>query len=375
MTTIRRSSLLFITLFWVLLSATTCRETGLTTDVVEEGELLDLDDLPEETLSLDHDNGHDATAINATEDRNITKAKEIKVRSNLESMSDGELQALCSERGFVFENEGGGALTHEDYVEAAKRCLSLEDEMNAIIAGNPDLAAELEEEIERMRLEKERLEQERDTLLAEKIELEEKLRVSGVDPRTILGAPVLKNTTSESQTVDEVLRQSFVLLFDRVGKDMQVVGGALRFLLRPAGGGLQLVWRYAAPTIEGGIKHLITVVKRLLGMEQLSLVRRTALLQVRTAVKLAAPVLAKGRDLAKATIRALNQQGSIRKAGLIVRAFVGPLCESLLSGWRVIKPDLVGATAKASTWFKRLKGESAVPDAAQKRRSGIRRSK
>ena len=53
--------------------------------------------------------------------------------------------------------------------------------MNAILAANPDLAAELDAEIARMKASKERLERERDEILAQKNLLEEQLRNAGID--------------------------------------------------------------------------------------------------------------------------------------------------------------------------------------------------
>lgn len=50
---------------------------------------------------------------------------------DLESMSDQDLEFLCIERGFelVRDAEGEGELTHADYVDAAKRCLAIEEDM------------------------------------------------------------------------------------------------------------------------------------------------------------------------------------------------------------------------------------------------------
>lgn len=49
----------------------------------------------------------------------------------LEVMSDQELELICIERGFelIQDEMEDGDLTHEDYVDAAKRCLAIEEDM------------------------------------------------------------------------------------------------------------------------------------------------------------------------------------------------------------------------------------------------------
>lgn len=102
--------------------------------------------------------------------------EDIHVEDYLESLSLSELDEICQHRGFAVEGS-----TREDYINAARRCLSLENEMNAILAANPELAAELEKEIERMKAEKERLEAERHDLLELISDLQEQLAESGVN--------------------------------------------------------------------------------------------------------------------------------------------------------------------------------------------------
>lgn len=384
MTTIRSKTLLRIALLCFLCIGIVAQETqtGTIDDVFAQESLSETINVIDETAEvLDLDAVEEAPSpddiINIAVEESIAaeNEKEIKVKSNLESMTDAELQALCKDRGFDVAIEGGGDLTHEEYVEAAKRCLSLEDEMNAILAENPDLAAELEDEIERMRLEKVRLEQERDAIMAEKEALEEKLRRSGVDPSAIAGSPALKPAPTEIQSVDEVLRESFVMLFDRVGRDMRLVGRALRFVLRPAGGFVQLVWRYASPSIEGLVKQVIALAESVLAAEQFSVVRRTVSRQCKTAAKIAAPVLEKSRAAVMTAFRMLNQREEIRKVGHLVEAFFGPLSESLLSGWRSVKPGVVNATTTTRAWIRRLNSERAPQDTAQQIKNSMRNSK
>ena len=216
--------------------------------------LLDIDDEREQATAPVEVAAEDEVA-----ETNATKPEGIKVKSNLESLSIAELEAICQDRGFALE---GDDLQHADYVEAAQRCLSLEDEMNAILAENPSLAAELESEIERMAREKERLEIERDALIKEKELLEEKLRNAGIDP-AVLSAEAESGAATKALTYDpqsgiEVFRESMIMLFDRVGSDFRLVGKGLRLIvLKPAFRALSLVWRYTAPTVEGALKKTI----------------------------------------------------------------------------------------------------------------------
>lgn len=56
-------------------------------------------------------------------------------RINLLEMSNEELEAICTSRGFelvrdIDENTGEAiSYSHEEYVDAAKECLNLEEEM------------------------------------------------------------------------------------------------------------------------------------------------------------------------------------------------------------------------------------------------------
>ena len=51
---------------------------------------------------------------------------------DLESMTQEELEFICIERGFELiqdDTSGEEALTHADYVDAARRCLAIEEDM------------------------------------------------------------------------------------------------------------------------------------------------------------------------------------------------------------------------------------------------------
>jgi hypothetical protein len=320
--------------------------------------LLDEIDISEDILA----SPENESAENSTLAKNGTSntQPEMIVESSLESMSDEELKAICTERGFEISIEGEEGLsqmTHADYVEAATKCLSLEKEMNAVIAENPELAAELDLEIERMRLEKERLEQEREAILAEKALLEEQLRNAGVDPSSIATVPSSLTSTNAS-SVDEVLRESFVRLFDRVGCDLQLVGGLILYAVKPMVGPIQLLWRYSSPSIEGMLRQIITFTNSVVSAKQLDSIRQLVLLQYRTVAKLAAPIATPVFAGITSLLRLLNQKPEIQQVRRIIGAFFGPLTESLLSGWKLVEPNVTIAVETTSSWLQRLAKDS-----------------
>jgi hypothetical protein len=48
----------------------------------------------------------------------------------LDVLTDKELELICVERGFELIKGGSeGELTHADYVDAARRCLAIEEDM------------------------------------------------------------------------------------------------------------------------------------------------------------------------------------------------------------------------------------------------------
>ncbi|CAB9516207.1 expressed unknown protein [Seminavis robusta] len=94
----------------------------------------------------------------------------------LEALTDQELELICLERGFELIRDGSeGDLTHDDYVEAARRCLAIEEDMNEILEQNPELAEELLSELDRMKDEKELLEQQVAQQEAERDRLEQEV--------------------------------------------------------------------------------------------------------------------------------------------------------------------------------------------------------
>lgn len=102
----------------------------------------------------------EATAVATDADQAIDYT-----RIDLTKLSNDELVAICTDRGFelVFElddaTEEPLEYSHEDYVDAARECLKLEMEMEAFYGENPDMLKEMEQERERMLKEQEELEQ------------------------------------------------------------------------------------------------------------------------------------------------------------------------------------------------------------------------
>ena len=120
---------------------------------------------------------------------------ELKVDDYLESLSNAELEQICHDRGMQLDPSIVDP-TREHYLEAARACLSLEDEMNAVLAENPELAAELGNEIERMKAEKQRLEREREEMLVELEMLQDQLS-GGIrpSPRKYIPMPVSSSSS------------------------------------------------------------------------------------------------------------------------------------------------------------------------------------
>lgn len=185
-------------------------------------------------------------------------SNEIMIEDYLAAMSDEQLIGICQDRGFGIEGDEV-ELERKDYVEAARRCLSMEDEMNAVLAENPELAAELEAEVLRMKETKERLEVERDQMLAEKELLEQQLKDAGVDT----GIPKSESNSTASTasltaqglpqaqlTLEEVLIETFGEVFHRVSQDIKFVGNLVSPVLQPVIGGVKMAWRNTLPLVE-----------------------------------------------------------------------------------------------------------------------------
>ena len=208
---------------------------------------------------------------NAQEQATTTTAAaddtEIVVDDYLASLSNHELERICHDRGFEMAPRADGSpLLREDYLRAAQHCLSLEDEISAVLAENPELAAELEVEVERMKQEKERLVRERDGMLAEMQVLQEQLEQAGMDLKNYdhLKDDAAARPDPASMTAEQVLKESLVQLYERVRRDLGFVTSILRRVLRPVLGALKLVWRYTKPI---GLELYKKGLKKLKGSE------------------------------------------------------------------------------------------------------------
>lgn len=345
-------------IFLLIISCLTdsCAQETALPDISPDDELLDLDQVTDETLP------DTTTPGNSTDEIDSDPVGEITVKSSFESMSNEELKAICLERGFEVASDESWA--HQDYVEAAERCISLEDEMNAIIAQNPELAAELESEIERMAAERNRLVEERDAMLAEKEALEQKLRDAGIDPENITGSFSSSLVSSDGPTsIEETLRQIHVMLFDRIGRDIRIIAKALQYALQPVGSGISILWRYASPSVESILQKCIAITETILEKPQFQqtwrLISKNFAASYATTRTLLLPVTSMTRRIAHELIAELNQSRGFRKARGIIGAVVEPLMDSLLCGWNSAKPNLVSAKQKGFAWFQRVKSEKS----------------
>ena len=59
----------------------------------------------------------------------IISGQEEYSQADLESMTEIELEDICVKRGFQLVNDEPDDLTKQDYIEAAQRCLAIEQEM------------------------------------------------------------------------------------------------------------------------------------------------------------------------------------------------------------------------------------------------------
>lgn len=175
--------------------------------------------------------------------------EEIEIEDYLATLSTEELEKICLDRGFELE-ETGEPLSHGDYVEAARRCLTLEEEMNAILNQHPELAAEIEKEIQRLQDQKVRLEEERAEMLAEKELLEAQLQQAGVDLENFRAqaSAVSKKDPSE-MSFPELLLESFRQLYERVKQDFLLVAKVTKPAWSGAKQAAEMGWRYSKPTV------------------------------------------------------------------------------------------------------------------------------
>ena len=326
----------------------TSDEPSLTKARVEEGEAMA------------------SAATSATDDLSGTPM------DDLDSLTNEQLESICTDLGFLIQKEDGTDLTREDYLEAATKCKEMETEIQSILDDNPELAVELDAEIERMKLEKERLEQEQASLLDKKSGLEEKLQAADVDLTDVgaaTGSSSASSTPSQAtkeqqqpDSVDGVLRQSFEMLFDRVGRDLRLVGKVLRFaVLQPTGTGATVVWRTLGPTVERGVQQVMLFAD---GVAVPALGKQLKTVVLPIVLRIASPMLAQGKAILKATVIKLRTVDAIEKGFTIAGAFLGPLKNSLGEGWASIRPDVVAARQRLGTWLVRLRNEKVAAAAA-----------
>ena len=365
-------------------------EVGIAADRDDNEEIIVLDDDVDDvddTANASTNSTIDTTISNttlsstpntttATATSNGNSSATIHVQSNLQSLTDDELIAICTERGYEItvpddngeedSNRNGTKrtvqLTHDDYVAAATQCLSLDKVVDQMIADDPDLAADMDYEVERIRIEKEKLQKEQETILQEISSLEDALRQSGVDPTTLPVEAVVPSTTLRTAavtqknltdwTVDEVLFESFEQLFDRVGNDLQLVARMVQsIIVQPTWIGMSLIWRYTSPTILDAVvrpvvsysrRHIVPPLQQVfvqiqpyitplqqIIVHQYSTVRDTILL----------PALQRYNSTIIRTHlqQWYHQQRAEVQLGIrIVGAFVVPLYQSLSTGYRII---------------------------------------
>lgn len=238
--------------------------------VAEEAEAA-ADAGADETALVDDETLADDDLVVIDLDEEVHEEEEIAVDDYLATLSVDELKKICWDRGFDVEEEGG-ALTHGDYVEAARRCLSLEDEMNAILNEHPELAAELEKEIQRLQQHKVRLEQEQEDMLKEKALLEAQLEQAGVDLDNFRakyehgsGAfPAAGGKDLSEMSFPELFVETMRQLYDRVKQDVVFVVKVTRPAWEKAREVLQFGWRYSKPFVMQAYAEVQKRTKRFL---------------------------------------------------------------------------------------------------------------
>jgi hypothetical protein len=320
----------------------------------------------------------DAAALTTTTTPSTTTSSSIPIRPELVGLTNDQLAAVCLERGFEIRRGDGVALTRDDLLQAASRCVQLEQELNDVLDDlPPELAVELESEIERMKSEKERLELEQARMLQEKDSLERQLREAGLDvPETSTTTPWTAITSSTRggavadtpETLEDVLRTSFTMLFDRVGRDMNLIGKVVTYVaIKPGIAALMVLWRYLGPTVEGLVERVLVVVDQVLATEYVVTVRRQVIEPlVETMLPVARPLVKQAISIVKMGLIQLDTIEPVHKCAVIAGAVLGPLRNSLLIGWRhSFQPKLMIARRKSAAWWKRIRTETRAKQQQQ----------
>jgi hypothetical protein len=306
-----------------------------------------------------------------------TTSTSTPIRPELVGLTNDQLAAVCLDRGFEIRRGDGVALTRDDLLQAASRCVQLEQELNDVLDDlPPELAVELESEIERMKNEKERLEIEQARMLQEKDSLERQLREAGLDvPETSTTSwnAITSSTRGGAvadtpETLEDVLRTSFTMLFDRVGRDMNLIGKVVTYVaIKPGIAALTVLWRYLGPTVEGLVERVLVVVDRVLATEYVVTVRRQVIEPlVETMLPVARPLVKQAISIVKMGLIQLDTIEPVHKCTVIAGAVLGPLRNSLLIGWRhSFQPKLMIARRKSAAWWKRIRTETRAKQQQQ----------
>jgi hypothetical protein len=319
-------------------------------------EIIDLDELDKESKN---------TTIIDVSEKSTSKEPPIVVEDYLTTLSDKELEMLCVERGFdvkVPDDTIDDVARHRHYVEAAQRCLRLDDEINAVIAKNPDLAAELEAEVERMRLEKDRLTKEREEMLAEKALLEQQLLNAGIQVTPNGTINISKNNQTaqsvgkmidETETLSEVLQESFRLLWLRVYQDIQMVQSVASQVLRPLLNSLKLIWKYSQPTVDSIARAVVVKLGQVWNIEQVqnviqSLSSPTTIVWTNTVL----PVLTSITRTAKLCIISVRQNELAEQLVAPLLPFVAPAVDKISELYRNLKQSFDKGKTSVTDWIK-----------------------
>jgi len=101
---------------------------------------------------------------------NVSTKQKVKIEDspyyeNIKNLSNNELEAICTDRGFEIVKEGqqkseNSEYTREDYMHAASQCLAIEAEMAKVIEEHPEILQDLKEETNQMNYQKALLEKE-----------------------------------------------------------------------------------------------------------------------------------------------------------------------------------------------------------------------
>mmetsp|Transcript_6969 Transcript_6969/g.7729 ORF Transcript_6969/g.7729 Transcript_6969/m.7729 type:complete len:369 (+) Transcript_6969:140-1246(+) len=132
--------------------------------------------------------------------------------AHLYDMSDMELEGICTNLGFqLLDNtdpDTGESIpkTHDTYIEAAKQCLTVQEQMEEMLDEHPEIREEYERELEEL-IASEKTEQDR--LLNEKEQLENELGAAANTSAetTTTGSTTTQENAAADDQVDETTTQ------------------------------------------------------------------------------------------------------------------------------------------------------------------------